>query len=551
MDSLNANTAHAVEYEADVVILGFGSAGGCAAIEAHDGGAEVVILEKQPEESHYSNTRMSGGGFHSPDPTGDFDSLKAYAKAMFSGDNLPHKLEGDQSEFADELAELWARYAPQNAPFMQGLDPAFQAVKSAGAAFTEFPGAEKSKYACLRSTYTGQYDEDAKTGRSKESAKSTKQSGEAFHACMLTGVQSRKVPIHYGVAAQELVLGSDGAVTGVRALCGSRQITYRARRAVIIACGGYEYNVRMRKAFLDGPGIEGWAFYGSPANTGDGIRMALRVGAALARVGSIAGRVICAIPERRHGLRIGMNTSGVGKPNEIVVDNHGHRYASERRITKDPSRYIFYKEALKFDTVTLTYPRIPSWMVFDSVMMRRGPVVSVAAAAYNGIDWGEDNQNALRNGWILSGETLEELAQRIQKHSDNRGTMDPAALAQSVETWNAYCDARHDADFDREVATMGPVSEPPFYAIPLYPGGPNTKGGLRADAQRHVLDWDDKPIRRLYAAGEICSVFQFVYQGGGNLAEGIAFGRVAGRNAAAERPLASTSARAPSPARMG
>jgi succinate dehydrogenase/fumarate reductase flavoprotein subunit len=51
-----------------------------------------------------------------------------------------------------------------------------------------------------------------------------------------------------------------------------------------------------------------------------------------------------------------------------------------------------------------------------------------------------------------------------------------------------------------------------------------------------VLDWDDRPIPRLYAVGEICSVFQFVYQGGGNLAEGITFGRVAGRNAAAERP---------------
>src|SRR3954466_2146278 len=184
----------------------------------------------------------------------------------------------------------------------------------------------------------------------------------------------------------------------------------------------------MRKAFLDGPGMEGWAFYGSPANTGDGIRMAMRVGAALARVGSIAGRVICAVPERRHGLRIGGKTSGGGKPNEIVVDNHGVRYASERRITKDPSRYIFYKEALLFDTKTLTYPRIPSWMVFDSVMMKRGPVVSVAAAAYNDIDWGEDNLNALRKGYILTGETLEQLAERIRKHSDNRDQMDTAAL---------------------------------------------------------------------------------------------------------------------------
>ena len=83
---------------------------------------------------------------------------------------------------------------------------------------------------------------------------------------------------------------------------------------------------------------------------------------------------------------------------------------------------------------------------------------------------------------------------------------------------------------------MGPVAKPPFYAIPLYPGGPNTKGGLRANAQRQVVDWDDEPIPRLYTAGEISSVFQFVYQGGGNLAEGITFGRLAGRNAAAERP---------------
>ncbi|HKA45328.1 MAG TPA: FAD-dependent oxidoreductase [Burkholderiales bacterium] len=535
------------DYEADVVVIGFGSAGGCAAIEACDFGAEVLILEKQPEGTHCSNTRMSGGGFHSPDPGGDFESLKSYAKAMFSGDNLPHKLEGDQSEFADELAELWARYAPHNAAFMRGLDPGFQTVVSAGAAFPEFPGAERSGYACVRSTYTGKYDEDALTGRSKDTAKHGKQSGEAFHACMLTGIQSRNVPIHYGVAARDLILDESGAVIGVQAERGARRVIYRARRAVIIACGGYEYNVRMRKAFLDGPAVEGWAFYGSPANTGDGIRMALRIGAALSRVGSIAGRVICAVPERRLGLRIGLNTSGVGKPNEIVVDNHGRRYASERRITKDPSRYIFYKEALQFDTVTLTYPRIPSWMIFDSVMMRRGPIVSVAAAAYNGIDWGADNMNALRNGWILKGDTLEELARRIRGHSDNKGAMDTAALERSVETWNRYCAAGHDPDFEREPGTMGPVAEPPFYAIPLYPGGPNTKGGLRADAQRRVLDWEDRPIPRLYAVGEICSVFQFVYQGGGNLAEGIVYGRVAGRNAAEERPLSARKVREYSP----
>src|SRR5215510_14010400 len=174
---------------------------------------------------------MSGGGFHSPDPGGDFESLKAYAKAMFSGDNLPHKLEGDQSEFADELAELWARFAPQNAAFMRSLDPAFKTVVSANAAFPEFPGAARSGYAVVRSTYTGKYDEDALTGRSRDAAKSAKQSGEAFHACMLAGVRSRKVPIHYGVVAGELVVDDEGAVTGVRAERGGRRVLYRARRA--------------------------------------------------------------------------------------------------------------------------------------------------------------------------------------------------------------------------------------------------------------------------------------------------------------------------------
>ena len=110
----------------------------------------------------------------------------------------------------------------------------------------------------------------------------------------------------------------------------------------------------------------------------------------------------------------------------------------------------------------------------------------------------------------------------------------PATLVRTVERYNAFCADGVDKDFDRELQTLGPVQQPPFYAIPLYPGGPNTKGGLLVNASRQVLDWQGQPIARLYAAGEIASVFQFVYQGGGNLAEGITFGRLAGRLAASE-----------------
>ena len=531
------------EYEADVIVVGLGAAGGCAAIEAHDQGAQVIVLEKQPEDRHYSNTRMSGGGFHSPEPGGDFEALKAYAKAMFSGDDLPQKLEGEQPEFADELADLWARLSPENESFMRGLDPMYRTVKVANAAFEHFPGAARSGYAVVKSTYTGAEDEATQFAVTKGADKSQKESGEAFHACLMNGVQSRRITVFYDTPAASLITEGD-KVIGVRSMRRGEPVTYYARRAVVLTCGGYEYNRNMRKAFLDGPGGEGWAFYGSPENTGDGIRMAMKVGAGLSHIGSVAGRVICAVPVRRHGLKIGLNTSSVGKPNEIVVDSRGERYASERRITKDPSRYIFYREALHFDTVSMSYPRIPSWMIFDETLRTAGPLVRLGAASYNDIDWGADNLNALKNGWILRADTLEELAELIRQHPDDHGRMEAQTLRRSVDRWNESCAARRDPDFDRDPQTMGPVQKPPFYAMPLYPGGPNTKGGLRANPQRQVLDWEDAPISRLYTAGEISSVFQFAYQGGGNLAEGIAFGRLAGRNAAAEIPCTRRSAAA-------
>lgn len=543
--SAEVRTEATAEFEADVVIIGFGVAGGCAAIEAHDSGARVVLIERQPQASHYSNTRMSGGGFHSPLPEGNFESLKAYSKAMFSGEGLPGRLAGESDGFADELAELWARLSPHNEAFMRSLDPEFRTVKLGSVAFEDFPGAADCGYAVVKSTYTGTEDEAAQFRPTVHAAKSQKESGEAFHACLLTGVLTRGIAVHYGTRALSLVADGD-EVAGVRCEREGRSVVYHARRAVILTCGGFEYSRRMREAFLDGPSAEGWAFYGTPENTGDGIRMALKVGAALSHTSSVAGRVICAVPERRHGLKVGLNTSSVGKPHEIVVDNRGQRYASERRITKDPSRYIFYKEALHFDSETMQYPRIPSWMIFDSRLMNAGPLVRINAATYNGLDWGQDNQAALAQGWILQGQTLDALAARIRQHPDARGEMDAATLAASVARWNAACAARHDPDHGREAATMGAVDQAPFFAIPLYPGGPNTKGGLRANPQRQVLDWDDRPIPRLYTAGEIASVFQFAYQGGGNLAEGITFGRLAARNASAEAPRPPHSA-APAP----
>src|SRR5439155_6653424 len=151
------------------------------------------------------------------------------------------------------------------------------------------------------------------------------------------------------------------------------------------------------------------------------------------------------------------------------------------------------------DTVTLTYPRIPSRMIIDTTLMNNGALVSASAASYNGIDWDQGQSKRLAQWLDCAGRHLAELAANIRAHPDNRATMDAATLTQQVETWNRYCAAKHDPDFDAEPDTMGALHPPPYYAIPLYPGGPNTKGGLRVNAQREVLDWDDTPIPRLYA----------------------------------------------------
>jgi 3-oxosteroid 1-dehydrogenase len=526
------------DQEADVVVVGFGGAGACAAIAAADAGAKVLILEKQPQEKHYPNTRMSGGLFHSPLPDGDRAALKQYAQAMFSGENIPGKLEGEQPEVSEELANAYARLAPGNLPFMQSLDPEFKPVRSGGAAFPNFPGAKEAGYRVYIGSYQGKADADTPT---KHLPKSQKLNGEAFFACLSTGIANRKsIRTLYATPASRLVTNDKGEVIGVVAKQGGKEIAVKAKRSVVLTSGGYEYNMAMRKAFLEGPGVDGWAFYGTTANTGDGIEMALKVGAGLMKAGKAASRIITAVPIRVNGLRIGLITDSVGSPNSIVVDNYGKRYENEVLVTVDPSRYFFYKAAVQFDISKLDYPRTPSWMIFDETLRAKRCVtyMGLSMVGYDFVPWSKDNLDAINRGWILKGDTIEELAAKIRAHGDNKNKLDPAALAQAIAKYNEYCAAGKDEAFGRRVAADGTIDKPPYYAVPLYAGGPNTKGGVASNAKREVLDWFGQPIARLFTAGEISSAFKFVYQGGGNLTECITFGRVAGENAAKVKPWA-------------
>ena len=113
--------------------------------------------------------------------------------------------------------------------------------------------------------------------------------------------------------------------------------------------------------------------------------------------------------------------------------------------------------------------------------------------------------------------------------------LDAAALADSVASWNRACERRHDPAFGRTLM-MIPIVNGPFYAVEMSPSMLNTQGGPRRNERAQIVRPDGSPIPRLYSAGELGSIYSYLYQGTGNIGECLAFGRIAGRNAVAEVP---------------
>jgi len=228
----------------------------------------------------------------------------------------------------------------------------------------------------------------------------------------------------------------------------------------------------------------------------------------------------------------------INEPGKMLVDNYGLRYCNEELASKDPDRYHFYEKVIIYDTSKYEFPRIPSWFIFDEQVRKKGPAVSTwyGAHAVGIYEWSQDNSVEIEKGWILKGNTIEELANKISNHLDNKGRMKPATLVNTVRRFNSCCGNGLDVDFGRRSESLGVLMTPPYYAIAEYPGGPNTEGGPIKNAKSQIINVFGDRIPRLYAAGEVASFWSFLYQIGGNIAECIISGTAAGKNAAAEEP---------------
>ena len=134
----------------------------------------------------------------------------------------------------------------------------------------------------------------------------------------------------------------------------------------------------------------------------------------------------------------------------------------------------------------------------------------------------------MEKGWIKQSDTLAGLAELIG--------IDPGTLTASVERWNRDVDTGADTEFGRTLMMEG-LKDGPYYAIELSPSMLNTQGGPRRNEKAQIVRPNGAPIPRLYSAGELGSIYSYLYQGTGNIGECLAFGRIAARNAVAETPL--------------
>lgn len=478
--------------QADVVVVGFGAAGMAAAVTAHEQGAEVLMLEKAPEGKEGGNTRVAGQGYLNPSSP---EKAAAYLTALCGPFTVP-----------EAMIRTWSEEMCRNNDWLRSLggDPQEHQHPPAGIEFPDLPGAD-----CAHKFHDGPTYGYSLTWKLFERL-----------------VKERPIRILYETPGKALVQHDlTKEILGVRARQGDRTIAVKARKAVVLTCGGFENNQQMIRDYL--PGVPYCYTSGSPYNEGDGISMALGVGADLWHMNNYAGpSMALKVPEVPTTFSMqALHFSKTVPGGMIVVGPDGRRFTDEKFKTRHG------KVPMNGRWMPLVTP-CPMFMICDHTMVSAGPLYDKTPShgwtqIVERYEWSPDNSAELAKGWIRRAPDLPGLAAAIG--------VDAAALEASVARWNQHCATGRDADFGRRLM-LAPLDTPPFYAVELSPSMLNTQGGPRRNENAQILRPDGSPIARLYSAGELGSIYSYLYQGTGNIGECLAFGRIAGRNAVAERP---------------
>lgn len=498
--------------EAEIVVLGTGASGLTAAITAAQAGAKVLVCEKAPQEEQGGNTRVSGNMWTCPT---DLDEGLKYYKAASertSDDEYLTALATSALTLNDDYVSTLPNTDLQHFPL---FSPEFDALPG-GDAIQAWMNGSAGNAQLWESLYAGaqQYD---------------------------------NIEFLYETPGVRLITNDAGEVIGVVVKMDGKEANVKATKAVILATGGYEHNDEMIEN-----SYPGWPIYsrGTPYNTGDGIIMAQKVGAALWHMNasdSGCGAMLCPGLTYNKGdydpdtvpANLQIVKASDSNPGFIAVDKHGKRFMPEDRADSHGygrREYLFF-----YDGVKCEWPHLPYWTVFDDETAQAGPIASGASdmskftwfTCYSGYQWSSDNSAEVDRGWILKADTLEELAEKMNGVEAGEGKMDAGTLQETVDAYNADAEAgAGDTAFGRAAETMRPLAGP-FYAVLTYPTQYNTQGGPKRNTKAQTLDAFGEPIPRLYNVGECGAGYGWVYNGGWNICECMVTGRWAATDAVA------------------
>lgn len=512
-----ADTGH-FDQTFDVIVVGFGFAGAVAAIEAAKHGAKVVICEKMPQPGGVSI--CSGGAVRCARNCTD---AFAYLKATNAG------------KTPDDVLQVLAQGMVEAEAYVESL---VSEVEGAALKPTEFAGKPGGNYAFpgWQTFYHTQVEVPAGLDRTKHfpNVRTRPSSGgpEMFWV-LSTHINRRSIDIRLNTPITRLLHGPNNEVRGVVTHGPEGETKIAAKKAVILACGGFEANEEMKRNYWEGTPV---LTASSRGNTGDGIRMAQALGADLWHMWHFHGCYAFRHPDPEFPFALRVKRLpdwNPAKKNEtnvkmvwIIVDQLGRRYMNEcPPYAQDTS----HRPMHFMDTETMTHPRIPSYLITDDPGCKAYQLGDIRTNDHEyTYDWSGDNSRELELKILKRANSIEKLAEAIH--------VDPSVLRQTIDRWNTLCEQGEDEDYGRPRGTMARIDCPPYVFGEVWPAVSNTQGGPVHDAKQRIINTARRPIPRLYAAGELGSSFGHLYLSGGNIAECLVTGWVAGREAASLEP---------------
>lgn len=475
--------------ESDIVVVGCGIAGLAAAVSALQDGARVTILERSTREERGGQTRYTEAYLRMKsehEVTDDFEEMFATNAGAYLDPSLVHLAAGPREQWPRLLRTLSFADPEVVSAFADAAGPTVQWLKTFGIRFDFLPTQFLTKSQPRLLPIGG---------------------GLALVEALAAEAEKRGATVVYETAATGLVQDERGAIAGVRALGpDARALEFRAR-AVVLGCGGFEGNPEMLTRYM-GPR----SLYLRPVcrggyyNKGEGIRMALDIGAAP-----------CGEYGSYHAEPIDPR-SGIAEPSVfifsygILVNSEGQRFIDEAPGTIDAcyeriTREIYNQtRGIAYCVLDARHMRIPNYRL--GLRTDQPPV---------------------------AGNTIAELAGKLG--------IPAAQLVATIADYNRGC---RDAEFTPlvpdKLATTGvtppksnwahPLNESPYHAYPVISSNVLTFGGLKVDTSARVLNLQGDVVPGLYAAGEVVGLYYTNYAGATSVLKGAVFGRFAGAHAA-------------------